>query len=167
MNHQIAPGVSQWFAHFAGFDLDQRYSLPFSSWYGLGCPTLPATPCLSYPTHTSARIVKPDLSLTLDPFDAVCGNVHYPPNGQSDYDISNPAVVESSCADFGGHSGPNGADALSEVASDLWMVPYGTLAGDCDGPFLVWWWQNMPGYQSRKTFDDGRPMKSVWPFLYY
>jgi hypothetical protein len=167
MNHRVAPGVSEWFARFAGFDLDQRYSLPFSSWYGLGCPTLPLTPCLSYPTPTSARIVEPDLNLTLDPFDAVCGNVHYPPNGQSDYDINNPAVVESSCSDFGRHSGANGADAVSQVTSDLWMLPYGTLAGDCDGPFLVWWWQNMPSYQSLKTFDDGRPMKSVWPFLYY
>jgi hypothetical protein len=167
MNHRVAPSLSEWFARFAGFDLDVRYGLPFSSWYGLGCPTSPATPCLYYPTSTSAHIVKSDLDRTLEPFDAVCGNVHYPPNGQSDYDINNAAIVESSCADFGGHSGPGGVDQQALVKSNDWMVPYGTLAGDCDGPFLVWWWQNMPSYNSGKTFADGRPMQSVWPFLYY
>ncbi len=43
-------------------------------------------------------------------------------NGQRDYDITNPATVQSSCAGFGLGAGSGG---------------------------------------------DGRPMPSVWPFLYY
>ena len=167
MNHQVAPALSEWFIPFASFDLDQRYGLPFSSWYELGCTTLPATPCLTYPTQTSAHVQRTNLNQTIDPFDAICGNVHYPPNGQHDYDINNSIAVQSSCENYGTHSGNAGADKLTVVTSDIWMGPYGTLAADCDGPFLVWWWQNMPGYQSGKTFTDGRPMKSVWPLLYY
>ena len=29
-----------------------------------------------------------------------CGNVHYPPNGTSDYDYGNPFAVMSNCGDF-------------------------------------------------------------------
>ena len=164
MNHQIAPAVTEWFPRFAGFDLDARYGLPFTSWYGLGCAS---PPCLSYPTPSSVRIATPTLSRTIDPFDAICGNVHFPPNGRQDYDIINDANVLSSCADFGVHSGAGGTDALTTVKSSDWMTPYGSLASDCDGPFLVWWWQSMPAHGTGKTFSDGRPMKSVWPFLYY
>jgi len=138
--------------------------LPFGSWYGLGCAN---PPCLSYPSQTSVKIATPSLNRTIDPFDSICGNVHYPPNGQSDYDINNAATVQSSCAGFGLHAGAGGADASAAVKSSEWMTPYGGLAGDCDGPFLVWWWQNMPAFGAAKTFGDGRPMTSVWPFLYY
>jgi hypothetical protein len=38
---------------------------------------------------------------------------------------------------------------------------------DCGGRFLIWWYQNVPGFGSGQTFPDGRPMKSPWLFLYY
>jgi hypothetical protein len=164
MNHKVAPAITEWFMRCAGFDLDVRYGLPFTSWYGLGCAS---PPCLSYPTQSSVTIATSTLNRTFDPFDAICGNVHFPPNGRKDYDINDDALVRSSCADFGLHSGAGGEDALSVVKSSDWMTPYGSLAHDCDGPFLVWWWQNMPAHGAGKTFSDGRPMKSVWPFLYY
>jgi hypothetical protein len=44
---------------------------------------------------------------------------------------------------------------------------YLQLAPDCGGEFLVWWYQNMPGYNSGQTYSDGRPMPSVWPYFFY
>jgi hypothetical protein len=31
----------------------------------------------------------------------------------------------------------------------------------------VWWFQNMPAHGSEQRFEDGRPMRSAWPFLFY
>ncbi len=165
MNHVVAPYMSEWFWNFAGFDYDDRYGLPFASWYYMGCPQ--GWTCLSYPSKTSVAVNTGTFNDTVSPFDAICGNVHFPPNGRSDYDIDNTQVVTSSCVGFGRHAGLGGADVTSDVSRANWMPLYGSLAGDCDGPFLVWWWQNMPGYQSGQTFSDGRIMRSVWPFLYY
>ncbi len=44
---------------------------------------------------------------------------------------------------------------------------YEALSPDCGGAFLVYWYQHMPGFGSQQLFDDGRPMLSVWPFLFY
>jgi hypothetical protein len=48
----------------------------------------------------------------------------------------------------------------------MW-ASYDQLAPDCGGDFLVYWYQHMPGKDSAQLFDDGRPMLSAWPFLFY
>ena len=53
-----------------------------------------------------------------------CGNVHYPPNGSSDYDYGNPSTVNTNCDDFANY--PN----LSEP-STVWH-PVTCSAWSCD-----------------------------------
>ena len=44
---------------------------------------------------------------------------------------------------------------------------YRQLANDCQGPWVVYWRQNMPGFENRCKDDTGKPMKNWWPFLFY
>jgi Carbohydrate-binding module family 5/12 len=156
------PALRDWFVPFAGFDDNTRYNLPFDSLYALGCA---APPCVSFPSPTHLHVDDAGTPYDVDPFDAVCGNVHFPPNGTQHYDYFDPTPVSSSCTGFGRHAGPGGADAKALVDPSRWSQ-YGEF-GDCGGEFLTWWYQNMPAHGSGQTFADGRPMKSMWPFLYY
>ena len=162
-NSMAMPALSEWFTPLGRFDLDTRYSLPFSKWYDMKCTT---EPCLGFPSATSARVVHQGIPYEVSPYDAVCGNVHFPPNGTHPYDYGNATLVRTSCAGFGRHQGPGGADASALVNKASW-ARYATLAPDCGGEFLVWWFQNMPGHGSGQTYADGRPMPSVWPFFFY
>ena len=44
---------------------------------------------------------------------------------------------------------------------------YQSVAPDCMGPWLVYWFQSMPGLNNRCIDADGKPMKNWWPFLFY
>lgn len=156
------PALQEWFLRFAGFDLDRRYPLPFNNLYWMQCD---APPCIAYPTPTHGQFTTGGARHDVEPFDAVCGNVHFPPNGVQHYDYFNPQSVLSSCEDFGRHGGAGGADRVASVDPSRWasFAAY----DDCGGEFLTWWYQNMPGHGSDQTVADGRPMKSMWPFYYY
>lgn len=162
MAHSNAiPYFRRYFYEFAGFDLDRRFGLPFNSLYGKGPSPL------SYPTPTTLvyrNASGKDVQVTN--YHAIGGNVHYTPTGRQDYDLTNPSAVMSTIEDYRRGSGPGGKDLARE-----WTVQsfkrYDQLANDCMGPWLVYWRQNMPGYQSRAVDDRGRPMKSWWPFLFY
>lgn len=161
------PSLKEWFRPFASFNLDTRYGLPFSNVYGL-CAS---PPCIAYPSPTHARFLFGSTNYDVDPFDPVCGNVHFPPNGVRDYDYFDTTTqVRSSCTGFGRHSGSGGTDASELIGGSIplpWNVAPNTQYGDCGGEFLVWWYQNMPGQASGQTFTDGRKMKSIWPYLFY
>jgi hypothetical protein len=154
--------IQDWFLAFAGFDLDGRYGLPFNNLYQLTCGS---SSCLQFPSPTHAAFTYGSTRIDVDPFDAVCGNVHFPPNGTSNYDYFDPVPVLSSCVGFGRHGAAGGADALAIVDPSLWAA--NAAYGDCGGEYLVWWYQNMPGYHSGQTYSDGKIMKSVWPALFY
>ena len=162
-NSHAVPALTEWFTPLVRFDLDTRYGLPFSKLYDMGCAT---EPCLSFPTASSARVVHQGATYNVASYDGACGNVHFAPNGVRHYDYDNATLVRTSCTGFGRHQGPGGADATELVNKDTW-ARYLSLAPDCGGEFLVWWFQNMPGYNSGQTFSDGRPMPSLWPFLFY
>ena len=54
-----------------------------------------------------------------------CGNVHYPPNGTSDYDYGNPSTVMSNCEDFANY--PNLSDpytVLQPVTCSIWSCSH-------------------------------------------
>jgi hypothetical protein len=97
----------------------------------------------------------------IDPYDPVCGNVHFAPNGRQHYDLDSPSRVRTSCAHFRDGSG------LTDVFTTADFAPYENIASDCDGPFLVWWRQNMPGLNNNAKDDQGNPMLNWWPFLFY
>jgi hypothetical protein len=153
--------IQDWFLSYAGFDLDGRYGLPFNNLYQI-CTT---GPCVQFPTPTHATFLDGAGRFDVDPFDAVCGNVHFPPNGTSHYDYFDPVPVLSSCTGFGRHAGPGGGDAKELVDPSHWAA--NSAFGDCGGEYLVWWYQNMPAHASGQTLSDGRAMKSIWPALFY
>lgn len=58
------------------------------------------------------------------------------------------------------------ADPIESLSNEAFSR-YAELAPDCQGAFLVWWLQNMPGHRSQRHLPDGTPMKSFWPYLFY
>jgi hypothetical protein len=156
-NPDQLPQLSQDFVPFANFALDQHYGAPVDSWYA--CPY--DGPCLAYPSKTSVAYHLDAGTGTIEDYDAVCGNVHFPPNARAQYDLLNTAPVSTSCKHFGDGTGAKDDFTNADLA------PYRELAPDCMGAFLVWWRQNWPGPHTTKVREDGTPMKSWWPFLYY
>ena len=154
----LIPYLYDYFPTFAGLDLGKRYGVPFQSWYA--CPY--GQPCVDYPSATSAHYkISPVVEGTLDPFDPVCGNVHWPPNGRQHYDLSSPHEVMTTCAHYRDGTGE------SEPYTSSLHQAYAKLAPDCMGPFIVWWRQNIPGLDNDALDDGGQPMLNWWPFLFY
>ncbi len=166
-DRSLIPYLAPYFINFAGFDLNTRYGLPFDTWYACHNepekPGDPPPPCLVYPTESSVRYDLRNLGRTgiVDPYDPICGNVHFAPNGRSHYDLESPYPVRTSCGHFRDGSGQT--DLFTTAA----FAPYESLASDCDGPFLVWWRQNMPGLDNLAKDDQGQSMLNWWPFLFY
>jgi PKD repeat protein len=157
-NRDLIPYLSRHFTPFSGHDLDVRYGLPVQSWYG--CPY--NQDCLSYPGESSVRWDLGDGRTGLvDPYDPVCGNAHWPPNGRRHYDLDSPFPVRTSCRSFRDGTG------ATEVFTTADFAPYRTLAQDCMGPWIVWWWQSFPGLDNGAKDEAGQPMLNWWPFLFY
>jgi hypothetical protein len=160
------PALTDWFVPFAGFDVGETHDLPFGDLYGVHCTGAPPEPdwgpgCLDWPTSSSrAEITHAGQTLIAEPWDAVCGSVHFPPNARSHYDFINDEPADSTCLGFGrgGSAKPSDASYWQDLEP---------LAPDCGGGFLVWWFRNMPAQGTGQAFDDGSPMRSVWPFLFY
>ncbi len=159
-NHKppLIPYLAAHVAPFAGFDLAERYQLPFASWYA--CP-YDGADCLSYPTPTSVSYQIGAAKGTIEGYDPVCGNVHFPPNARRHYDLESPYPVASSCESYATGS------KSTQVFTTALFAPYRSLAQDCMGAFLVYFWQNVPGHGAQAIGLDGKPMLSWWPFIYY
>jgi hypothetical protein len=155
-NPEQIPYLSRYFIPLANYGLDDRYGVPFDSWYACDGPG-----CLSYPDATSVAWQIGDEGGTIDPYDPVCGNVHFMPNGTEHYDLTSPYTVETSCRHF--RDGTGETDLFDSTIIDA----YATLAPDCMGAFLVWWRQSFPGKGGDHLDDDGAPLLSFWPFIYY
>jgi len=85
-----------------------------------------------------------------------CGNVHFPPNGESDYDYSNTSYVETDCMDW-----KPDARAVSIVNSVItWdrstLGEISTINCEQWGcnhrQWFEFWMQNMPGYNNGLTY---------------
>lgn len=73
------------------------------------------------------------------PNQASCGNVHYPPNGTSDYDYANAGYVSSDADDWMNY--PNFTGTRKQVNCSNWASPYD---GDYHRNYHIWWFQRMP-----------------------
>ncbi len=155
-NHDLLPTLERDFVRFANYRLDERYGLAIDSWYS--CPY--GEPCLSYPSETSVTYDTGSGSGTIDPYDPVCGNVHFAPNARQHYDLTSPDTVQTSCETFGLGGETRAFD--TGVFAD-----YQTVAQDCQGPFLVYWRQSMPGLDSGAVGEGGDPILNWWVYLYY
>jgi hypothetical protein len=149
-----------YFRELAGFDLDTRHGLPFSSWYA--CT---AGDCLTYPTDSSVVWKVGTQTGTIDPYVAVCGSAHFPPNARTHYDVAHTEPVQSTCESYRRGGGP-GSDPSTPTSSRAWLG-YTPIAGDCTGPWIIYWWQSFPGIDREAMTTDGAPMKNWWPFLFY
>ncbi|HEY3415089.1 MAG TPA: hypothetical protein VGM51_18800 [Armatimonadota bacterium] len=70
---------------------------------------------------------------------ASCGNVHYPPNGTSDYDFANTTLVSSDADDWLNY--PNFTGTRTMVNRENWAAPF---YGDYHRNYHIWWFQRMP-----------------------
>jgi hypothetical protein len=154
------PYWKPYFRELAGFDLDVRHGLSFDSWYACSEPD-----CLSYPNESSVTYQVGSQSGTIDPYLAICGNAHFPPNARQHYDLSNTQPVLSTCETYRRGGGP-GSDVAEPYTNARWSG-YESIAGDCMGAWLVYWWQSFPGVDRLARTSGGAPMKNWWPFLFH
>jgi hypothetical protein len=148
------PALSRWMIPLAGFDLDQRYGLPFQTLYDLSCQ---APPCISLPSPRVARFNHLGQSYTISDFDPVCGSVGYSP-GAVTLDDPNPREALRSCETFG-------LGRPAQVRAPAWSAD-DPAAPDCNGGYLLWWFQRMPAWGA-SALDADPNLRSVWPFLFY
>jgi hypothetical protein len=157
------PYFTKYFHEFAGYDLKERWNLPFNSLYALKYDGHK----IEYPNQHTA-IIRPgdDREFTLTNYFVIGGNAHFPPNGRGHYDMGNTNPVFSTIEDWRIGSGPEGIDLKKPFTNEA-FARYRKLAPDCMGAWLVYWRQNFPGLDNKQKDDDGKPMKNWWPFLFY
>lgn len=152
---------------FFNFNLDRRYGAPFNSLYQAPYNANPPE-CFSYPTPGSITTVNNYLpDWTYGDWGRGCGNIHFPTNGKNQYDYFSTQTVLCSCENYGKRNAKSGYDLQNEYNYNLASRWNNDAYGDCGGEFMIYLRQNMPGYNSGRTGDDGNSMKSWWPFLYY
>lgn len=162
---------------FVNADFGLKFSVPFDSWYGT-CDNR-STPCITYPTPTSAMGV-PMVNTpawSIPAFIQGCGSPRFPPNARwrNDYDLANAATlpqVESRCEHYGMRDG-GGTDDMREIFNvDRVRTYYSTtyaadFGNDCGGAWQMYLRQSIPGRDNRAYDTDGRQMKNWWPYLFY
>jgi len=159
----VLPYLERYFSEFAGMELDTEYDAPVSSWYA--CQY--GEDCLAYTDESTVEYtIKNDAGDimhegTIEDYDPVCGNVHWAPNSLLHYDMSGTDTVRTSCTHWRDGSGE------TELYDGWQHHAYDGVAPDCMGPFLMWWRQNIPGYNNTLIDDDGERMLNWWPFLFY
>lgn len=76
-----------------------------------------------------------------NPGHAHCGNVHYPPNGLSDYDFANTRYVTSYCDNWKRY--PFILDQTRLVNRNDWFF----LGGDYHRGYMRWWYNHFPRFE--------------------
>lgn len=161
---------------FFNFNLQERYQLPFDSQYdGFFCPGgIPDFSCYAYPASNTLTLgvtgqnPDPRPAVNFTHWGEGCGNVHFPPNGRSNYDFQNATPVLSTCENYGLRNGENKADRQTLYSTALSAkTSYDTLYPDCASGWAIYLFQSMPGFANQAMGDDGKPMKSWLPFLFY
>ena len=160
-NNDQLPSLRQDFTRFANYRLNERYGVGFDSWYDCA-----AGPCLSYPSDHAVNYRTSSGNGTIDPYDPVCGNVHFMPNGREHYDLLSTSPVSTSCESFGLGNGAGGSD-LRSTFTIARFARYATVAPDCMGSFLVYWRQNFPGPGNSARDQGGNPVLNWWVYLFY
>ncbi len=159
-NSGAIPYFTRYFAEYAGFDLKQRFGLPFNSLYARNGAKL------NYPEQDQISYVFNGKAGKYLNYYVVGGNVHFAPNAREDYDLSNTQPVLSSIEHFRLKDGQDEKDQRVPWTTES-LTPFKEVAPDCQGPWVVYWRQNFPGYGSACLDDSRKPMKSWWPFLFY
>ena len=167
---RMALGDIPYFGKVAGpffnFNLDTRYGAPFDTQYP--CPYYVTPPdCFSYSGQTITTVNNHLADWIFKNWGEGCGNIHFPINAKFQYDYNNPQTVMCSCENYGKKNGPGGADLQNAYNPDIVKQWKTNAYSDCGGEYVMYLRQNMPGYNSGAVSDDGKPMKSWWPFYFY
>lgn len=83
------------------------------------------------------------------------GNIHFPPNGMSDYDYANPNFVESRALDYLNY--PNLSGATTLVNRETWGGP------DYSLNYMKWWHSLLPHFDGINS--DNR-LNNWWDYIY-
>lgn len=161
-NSRVIPYFTQYFREYAGFDLDQRFGLPFDSFYA--CDFRGTQ--LSFPNDDTLVGSHRGKEFRVEGYSVVGGSVHFTPSSRGHYDLDNPAPVLSTIEHYRHFDGSDGKDRAEPWTTERFR-PYRELAPDCMGPWMVYWRQNMPGLDNKSKDAAGKPMKNWWPFLFY
>lgn len=160
-NSGAIPYYSQYFRDYAGFNLQERFQLPFDSLYGVNY----GTQQIRYPDEKTMIVTHAGKEYRVDNYVCTGGSVHFPPNGRSHYDLQNDRPVLSTIEDWRIGSGPSGKDVAKPFTNAAFRN-YHDLAPDCMGAWLIYWKQNIPGLDNKQKDDHGQPMKNWWPLLF-
>ncbi len=158
---KAVPYFTRYFNEYAGFDFKTRYNAPFESF-------------LKKPDNITLEFTEPDTLQysvkgelhAIKKYFAMGGSARFAPNSVRPFDINNREPVMSSIESYRMKNGQNGADKTERWTS-LRLAKYQAVANDCVGPWIVYWWQNMPGLDNKALDENDRPMKNWWPFLFY
>ena len=159
-NANAIPYFTRYFTEYAGFDLKKRYNLPFDTFYDRhGAEfAFPDQNTMTFTWEGQKRVVRPYI--------AAGGSVHFMPTARRDYDLDNSATILSTIEHFRQLDTPDGKDRALPWTNEA-FARYRQLAPDCQGPWMVYWRQNMPGLDNPCKDDAGKPMLNWWPFLFY
>jgi hypothetical protein len=155
------PYFRKYFYEYASFDLDKRWGLPWNSLYAVGGDGNG----ISYPDPKTMVIKQDGKTYTINNYYCIGGNVHWAVNGRGQYDTGSPYTVMSTIEHYRLFDGPDGKDKQEPFTTDKFKQYL--YCGDCMGPWLIYWRQNMPGYNSPCKDDNKKQMKNWWPFLFY
>jgi hypothetical protein len=173
------PFITPYFNEFADFNLSTRWGMPFDRWYALGYknpdPPDPTHPCDAIKWTISTSIAwhyNPEWTTcvdpprtTVNPYIPRCGCVHFPPNARRHYDEFNTSQVMSTCQ--GWRRKENGGQDLARAFSKANFEAYSGIAPGGQSGWLIWWMQNMPGFNSGILDNANQPMLSFLPIMYY
>ncbi|HUR44817.1 MAG TPA: hypothetical protein VMZ27_02995, partial [Candidatus Saccharimonadales bacterium] len=149
---KAVPYFTKYFSEYAGYDVHERWGVPFYTFYAVPYSGKP----LSYPTSDTAVIQWRGKEITVTNYFVIGGNAHWPPNARGHYDLDNTVPVLSTIEDWRIGSGPDGRDLRKPFTNEA-FARYRKLAPDCMGAWLVYWRQNMPGLDNRQKDDSGKP----------
>ena len=155
-------------SRFFNFDLTQRLEAPIDNLYAAPYYVKPPE-SFSYADsgHTIKTVNNYLPAWISHAWGMGCGAVHFAPNATFQYDNASNLSVMCSCENYGLKNGANGTD-LQTVYNHTLVKRWNTDSfNDCGGDWQIYLRQNIPGYNSGATGDDGKPMKSWWPFLFY
>lgn len=84
---------------------------------------------------------------------ARCGNIHFAPASQSDYDWGNDHVVKSACDDYLNYPNLPNPPIFKDISCSIW---------ECDGyKFKKWWFAHLP----RNNVHTGGKWNNWWRYI--
>ncbi len=152
------------FYEFADFQLDQR-GFPFDRFYETSYDRSSGDR-MEYPEPDRLVMTWRGKTYTFDPFVAAGGSAHFPPGARWHYDLESPFTTSTTLETYRTRKQPDQPDEVRPFNREKFQR-YASVAPDCMGAWIVYWFQSMPGLDNPCIDAEGRPMKNWWPFLFY